>query len=74
MKTCKPSATNLRAPHLASVQLVRPKPAAELLGISLATFWRLVRAETLHAVRLSPKITAVRLTEIEALIASKTKA
>lgn len=44
------------------------------MGISMATFWRLIRAETLHAVRLSPKITAVRLSEIEALIASKTKA
>ena len=58
----------------ANIQLVRPQPAAKLMGISMATFWRLIRAETLHAVRLSPKITAVRLSEIEALIASKTKA
>lgn len=65
--------TRIALPAFESLQLIRPKPAAKLMGISMATFWRLVRAETLHTVKLSPKITAVRASEIEALIASKTK-
>ena len=74
MKTAQSLVTSPAAPTAASIQLVRPKQAAELMGISMATFWRLIRAQKLHAVRLSEKITAVRLCEIEALIASKTEA
>lgn len=65
--------TGIALPAFESLQLIRPKPAAKLMGISMATFWRLLRAETLHAVKLSPKITAVRISEIQAFIAAKTK-
>lgn len=56
------------------VQLIRPKPAAALLGLSLATFWRLVAKGVLPTVKLSPRLTAVRLSDIRALIEERSKA
>jgi predicted DNA-binding transcriptional regulator AlpA len=70
----KPKAKPGTAALFPDVQLVRPKPAAELLGISLATFWRLVGKGTLTTVKLSPKLTAVRLSDIRSLIEERSKA
>ena len=59
-------------PALKRVKLLTAKQVAELLGVHLATVWRLTqRVENpLPVVRFGERITRFRLTEVEEFIAS----
>lgn len=50
-----------------SIKHLRPKQAAELLGIGLSTFWALSRTDSdfPELVRLSPACTIVRESDLE---------
>ncbi len=50
---------------------IRPKQCAQLLGISIATFWRLVSKGRLVTHRLTERTTTVRVADIRAFMAGK---
>lgn len=49
---------------------LRPKSAAEYLGISIATFWRLVANGKIQTAKISPRATVCKREELDALIDS----
>ncbi|CCE24508.1 MULTISPECIES: helix-turn-helix transcriptional regulator [Methylotuvimicrobium] len=46
----------------------RPKTAAEYLGISIATFWRLVAAGKIPTAKISPRATVCKKEDLDALV------
>lgn len=50
---------------------IRPKICAEILGISIATYWRLVKAKHLPTIRLTERTTSTTAGALRAFIASK---
>lgn len=51
--------------------MIRPQVAKELLGISIATLWRLIRDNKLKAHRLTERTTAITAGELRAFMNSK---
>ena len=56
------------------LQQYRPATAAKLLGISIATFWRLVKAKKLVTKKLSERTTVVSAKDLQAFVDSLSKA
>ena len=56
------------------LQQYRPAQAAKLLGISIASFWRLVKAKKLVTKKLSERTTVVRAKDLQAFVDSLSKA
>jgi predicted DNA-binding transcriptional regulator AlpA len=52
-------------------QIIRPANAAKWLGVSKATFWRIVQRGDLQTVKISNNATGVRLSDLEAYIAAR---
>ncbi len=50
---------------------IRPKICAEILGVSIATYWRLVKAKHLPTIRLTERTTSTTAGALRAFIASK---
>lgn len=52
---------------------VRPKRAAEMLGIGLSTFWDRVRTDSdfPELIKLSPKICVMRVADLEGYVTRK---
>ena len=50
------------------LQQYRPSEVSRLLGISLATFWRLVREGKLVTKKLTPRTTTVSAADLSAFI------
>lgn len=50
---------------------IRPKIAAQLLGISIASFWRLAASGTLNTRKLTERTTSVKAGDLRAFIDSK---
>jgi excisionase family DNA binding protein len=48
--------------------VLRPKQAANALGISMTTFWRLVKSGQLKTIKIGPRVTGVRRSDIERLV------
>jgi excisionase family DNA binding protein len=48
--------------------VLRPKQAANALGISMTTFWRLVKSGQLETIKIGPRTTGVRRSDIERLV------
>lgn len=44
-------------------QIMRPKDVADSLGVSMATFWRLVKDKKIKTVKISPRCTGVLVSE-----------
>jgi predicted DNA-binding transcriptional regulator AlpA len=54
---------------------LRPAQAAEILGISLATFWRLTQQKGFPTlIQLSPRVTVVREADLAEFMDGKAKA
>ena len=53
---------------------IRPKIAIVLLGISIATFWRLVKNGQIKTRKLTERTTSVTAGDLRAFIASKVEA
>lgn len=50
---------------------IRPKECAQLLGVSMATFWRLVKSRQLKTCKLTERTTTVKAKDLRAFMASK---
>lgn len=50
---------------------LRPKECARLLGVSIATFWRLVSSGKLRTIKLTERTTTVKVAELRAFISSR---
>lgn len=48
--------------------MVRPKDAADILGVSLRTIWGLIAQGSLSATKIGSKITLIPVADLEALI------
>jgi len=68
--------TEIINPYLANFDqlpdsaMIRPKPTAQLLGVSIATFWRLVRSGKLKTHKLTERTTSVKAGDLRAFIQS----
>jgi len=51
---------------------LRPQTARILLGVSIATFWRLVSSHQLRTYKLTERTTTVKVSDLRAFIAKKT--
>lgn len=68
----KPISTILaQADSLPDSASMRPKDAAQYLGISMASFWRLCSKGLLKTRKLTPRTTTITLGVLRAFIASK---
>jgi predicted DNA-binding transcriptional regulator AlpA len=56
---------------MSNTKLVRVKDVMGILGVSRSQVWKLTKDGDLNPVRLSPRVTAWRLADVEAYIASK---
>ena len=54
-------------------QQYRPATAAKLLGISIASFWRLVKAKKLNTKKLSERTTVISAKALQAFVDSLSK-
>jgi predicted DNA-binding transcriptional regulator AlpA len=54
--------------QLPNSAMIRPKPSAQLLGISIATLWRLIRNDKLKAHRLTERTTAITVGDLRAFM------
>lgn len=50
---------------------IRPKVCAQLLGVSIATFWRLSKAERLRTHKLTERTTTVKVADLRAFMTAK---
>lgn len=50
---------------------IRPHVAKILLGVSIATFWRLARSGQIKTYKLTERTTTVKVSELRAFIAAK---
>ncbi|WP_081726749.1 AlpA family transcriptional regulator [Methylophilus sp. 5] len=57
--------------HLSDDVHIRPKQAALLLGIGIATFWRLVSTGKLKTHKLTERTTTVRAGDLRAFMSGK---
>ncbi|KQT42233.1 MULTISPECIES: AlpA family transcriptional regulator [unclassified Methylophilus] len=57
--------------HLPDNAHLRPKDCAQLLGISIASYWRLVSKKQLKAIKLTERTTSTRAGDLRAFIASR---
>ncbi|WP_374090461.1 helix-turn-helix transcriptional regulator [Methylomicrobium lacus] len=54
-----------------SPMILRPNMAAQTLGVSIATFWRIVARGELQTIKISQRATGVRSSEIEAYLSAR---
>jgi hypothetical protein len=57
--------------HLPDSALIRPKPSAQLLGVSIATLWRLIGAKKIPVNKLTERTTTIRVGDLRAFMAGK---
>lgn len=50
---------------------LRPKACAQLMGVSIATFWRLVKNKKLRTHKLTERTTTVRAGDLRAFMSGK---
>lgn len=50
---------------------IRPKQAAQLLGVGIATFWRLVSSGQLKTHKLTKRTTSIKAGDIRAFVSEK---
>jgi len=67
----KLSPTVTQADHLPDSAHLRPKACAQLMGISIATFWRIVASGKLKTHKLTARTTSVRAGDLRAFMAGK---
>lgn len=53
--------------------MVRPKVCAELLGISIASYWRLVKSGQLRTIKLTERTTACTAGSLRSFMAAKAR-
>lgn len=61
----------VQADHLPDAAHIRPKACAQIMGVSIATFWRLVASGKLKTYKLTERTTTVRVGDLRDFIAKK---
>jgi len=51
--------------------MIRPKPSAQLLGVSISTLWRLIRDKKIPVNRLTERTTTIKAGDLRAFMAGK---
>ncbi|MDX1915069.1 MAG: helix-turn-helix domain-containing protein [Methylophilus sp.] len=69
LSNINPSITNFD--HLPDSAMIRPKPSAQLLGVSIATLWRLIRDKKIPVNRLTERTTTIKAGDLRAFMAGK---
>lgn len=59
------------ADHLPDSAHLRPKACAQLMGVSIATFWRLAKAKKFPLHKLTERTTTVRAGDLRAFMSAK---
>lgn len=57
--------------HISDDVQIRPKQATQILGVSIATLWRLIRDKKIPVNRLTERTTAIRAGDLRAFMANK---
>lgn len=57
--------------HLPDSALIRPKPCAQLLGVSIATLWRLIKQGHIKTQKLTERTTTIKAGDLRAFMAGK---
>ena len=57
--------------HLSNDVHIRPKIAKDIMGISIATFWRLVKSGQLKTHKLTERTTTVKVADLRAFMEGK---
>lgn len=71
-KQLKPiSPTLAQADNLPDSACMRPKDAAQYLGISIASLWRLIAKQALKTRKLTARTTTITMGDLRTFIASK---
>jgi predicted DNA-binding protein (UPF0251 family) len=60
-----------QADYLPDTAYLRPKICAQLMGVSIATFWRLVSSGKLKTHKLTERTTTVKVGDLRAFLAEK---
>lgn len=55
------------------IQQYRPAEAAKILGISIASFWRLVKAKRISTRKISERTTVVSAKDLQAFVDNLSK-
>lgn len=63
--------TVAQADHLPDSAHLRPKACAQLMGISIATFWRLAKAKKFPLHKLTERTTTVKAGDLRAFMSGK---
>lgn len=63
-----------QADHLPDSAHLRPKVCAQLMGVSIATFWRLVSSGKLKTYKLTERTTTVKVGDLRAFMAGENDA
>lgn len=69
LSNINPSITNFD--NLPDSALIRPKPSAQLLGVSIATLWRLIKRGHIKTQKLTERTTTIRAGDLRAFMAGK---
>lgn len=65
------SLTVSEADYLPDSAHIRPKACAQLMGISIASFWRIVSKGRLRTYKLTERTTTVKMGDLRAFMAGK---
>jgi predicted DNA-binding transcriptional regulator AlpA len=58
--------------HIANqTQIIRPNDAANRLGVSKATFWRIVKRGDLRTIKITDRSTGVLQSDLDAYVADR---
>lgn len=57
--------------HLPDTAHIRPKQCAQLMGVSIATYWRLVKAKSFPIYKLTERTHTVKAGDLRAFMAGK---
>lgn len=71
LKSSNISPSVAQADHLPDSAHIRPKDSAKLMGVSIATYWRLVKAKKFPVHKLTERTHTVRMGDLRAFMASK---
>lgn len=57
--------------HVSDDVLIRPKQTAQILGVSIATLWRLIKQGHIKTQKLTERTTTIRAGDLRAFMAGK---
>ena len=57
--------------HLPDSSMMRPQPSAQLLGVSMATLWRLIKKGKLKTKKLTERTTTIRVGDLRSFMSGK---